>query len=149
MKNSFHIYTYFINNSFHKHFNEMGEITAMVIRLQRSVRSKRFHCFLEFEAIDVEEEEEVTSESDDEDEDDGSLRKRRLTIVNEEAAVALALGTEGRMDQNVRRKSHFYGKISRRSRKSSLFNSAAFKTRPPKPRYGAAIEGHCAAFQCN
>ena len=110
----------------------------MVVHLQRSARSKRSHCFLEFEAIDVEEEEEVTSESDgdDEDEDDGSLRKRRLTIVNEEAAVALALGTEGRgLDPNARRKSHFYGKISRRSRKSSLFNSAAFKTRPPKPRY--------------
>lgn len=79
----------------------------------------------------------MTSDSEEEDQEDGSLRKRRLTIVNEEAAVVLAKSAEQEpVDINARRKTHCYGKISRKSRKSSLFNSAAFKARPPKPRYG-------------
>ena len=87
--------------------------------------------------MDIEEDDDVTSDSEEEEcEDEGSLRKRRLTVVNEEAAVALAMGPveEETRDQNVRRKSHFYGKVIRKSRKSSLFHSSAFKTRPPKPK---------------
>ena len=78
------------------------------------------------------------SESDEEEfENEGSLRKRRLTIVNEKAAEALvALVKEEEVSaENARRKSHFYGNANRRVRKSSVFNSVALKIRPPKPRY--------------
>ena len=87
--------------------------------------------------MDIEEDDDATSDSDEEQsEEEGSLRKRRLTVVNEEAAVALAMGPvqEENVEENARRKSHFYGKVSRKARKSSLFHSSAFKTRPPKPK---------------
>ena len=95
-------------------------------------------CFFQdFQQMDVEEDDDAISDSEEEENaDEGSLRKRRLTVVNEEAAVALAMGPvqEETSEANARRKSHFYGKVSRKARKSSLFNSSAFKTRPPKPK---------------
>lgn len=87
--------------------------------------------------MDVEEDADDISETEEEEiGDEGSLRKRRLTVVNEEAAVALVMGPvqDETVETNTRRKSHFYGKVNRKSRKTSLFHSTAFKTRPPKPK---------------
>ena len=91
----------------------------------------------ESQQMGVEEDDDDTSDSEEEQSaDEGSLRKRRLTVVNEEAAVALAMGPvqEETLQEDARRTSHFYGKVSRKSRKSSLLNNSAFKTRPPKPK---------------
>ena len=74
-------------------------------------------------------------DSEDEEQDEGSLRQGYLPILNEEAAVALAMRGYGEEAYHTtRRNSHFYGQINRKPRKSSLLNSAAFKIRPPKPR---------------